>query len=76
MPQLHLPRSSYNLFVYDFLASLAAISYDVYVYISYNHLTIFFGDKLGQILTETLWILYDNPKVIVQSSCYLHDLPI
>ena len=27
-------------------------------------------------LTETLWISYDNHKVIVQSSCYLHDLPI
>ena len=36
----------------------------------------FFGDKLGQNLTETLLISFDNSKVIVQSSCYLHDLPI
>ena len=36
----------------------------------------FFGDKLGQNLTETLRISYDNRKVIVQSSCYLHDFPI
>ena len=80
MPRLHLPRSSYDLFVndflYDFLASLAAISYDVCVYIAYDHLMISFGDKLGQNFTEILRISYDNRKVIVQSSCYLHDLPI
>ena len=77
MPRLHLPRSSYDLFVYDFpydfLASWAAISYDVCVYIAYDHLTISIGDKLEQNLTETLLILYDNCKVIVQSSCYLLD---
>ena len=81
MPRLHLPRSSYDLFVYDFpydffSALYAAISYDVCVYIAYNHLTIFFGVKLGQKLTETLRISYDTRKVIVQLSCYLHDLPI
>ena len=52
------------------------MSYDVCVYIAYDHHTISFGDKLGQNLTETLPILYDNRKVIVQSSCYLHNLPI
>ena len=30
-----------------------------------DHLTISFGDKLGQNLTETLRISYDNRKVIV-----------
>ena len=80
MPRLHLPRSSYDLFVYDFpyyfSTSYAAISYDVCGYIAYDHLAIFTGDKLGQNLTETLRISYDNRKVIVQSSCYLHDLTI
>ena len=55
-----------------FSALYAAISYDVCVYIAYDHLTISFGDKLGQ----NLRISYDNRKVIVQLSCYLHDLPI
>ena len=32
----------------------------------------YFGDKLGQNLTETLQISYANRKVIVQSSCYLY----
>ena len=36
----------------------------------------FFSNKLGQNLTETLRTSYDNRKVIVHSSCYLHDLPI
>ena len=40
------------------------------LYIAYDHLTISFGDKLGQNLTETLQISYTNRKVIVQSSCY------
>ena len=57
-------------------ALLEAISYDVCVYIAYSYLAIYFGDKLGQNLTETLRASYDNRKVIVQSSCYLHDLPI
>ena len=43
--------------------------HDVCVYIAHDHLTISFGDKLGQNLTETLRISYDNRKVIVQSSC-------
>ena len=38
-------------------------------YIAHDHLTISFGDKLGQNLTETLRMSYDNRKVIVQSSC-------
>ena len=80
MPWLHLLRSSYDLFVYDFStifsASKAAISYDVCGYIAYDRLTISFGDKLEQNFTETLRISYDNRKVIVQSSCYLHDLSI
>ena len=44
MPRLHLLRSSHDLFVYDFpydfFGILAAISYDVCVYIAYDQLTI------------------------------------
>ena len=81
MPRLHLPRSSYDLFVYDFPFDFFGIvgGYKlrrICVYIAYDHLTIFSGGKLGQNLTETLRISYDNRKVIVQSSCYLHDLSI
>ena len=47
MPRLHLLRSSYDLFVYDFLYDffgiVGAISYDVCVYIAYDHLTISSG---------------------------------
>ena len=79
MPRLHLLRSSYDLFVYDF-------PYDIFGIVGGYKLRRmclhclrspydFFGDKLGQNLTETLRISYDNRKVIVQSSCYLHDLP-
>ena len=42
-----------------------AISYDVCVYIAYDHLAISFGYKLGHNLSETLRISYDNRKVIV-----------
>ena len=73
---LYLPRSLYVLFVYDFLGIIGAISYDVCVYIAYDHLAISFGYKLGHNLSETLRISYDNRKVIVQSLCYLHNLPI
>ena len=80
MPRLYLPRSSYDLFVYDFLydfsASWVAIRHDVCVYIAYDHLTISFGDKLGKNLTETLLMSYDNRKVIAHSSCYPYDRPI
>ena len=58
-----------TIFSTIFSASLVAISYDVCVYITYDHLMISFGDKLGQNLSETLRISYDNRKVIVQSSC-------
>ena len=72
IPRLHLPRSSYDLFVYDF---------------PYNFFDIVGGYKLRRMclhclrspydffrrqtrtkLTETLRISYDNRKVIVQSS--------
>ena len=80
MPRLHLLRSSYDLFVYDF-------PYDFFGIVGGYKLRRmclhclrspydFFGDKLGQNLTETLRISYDNRKVIVQSSYYLHDLPL
>ena len=80
MPRLHLLRSSYDLFVYDFPYDFFGIvgGYKLrrmclhYLRSPYD----FFGDKLGQNLTETLRISFDNRKVIVQSSCYLHDLPI
>ena len=67
-----LPQSSYDLFVYEFLYDffgiVGAISYDVCVYIANDHHTISFGDPLEQNFTESLRILYDNRKVIVQSS--------
>ena len=79
MPWLHLPRSSYYLFVYDFL-------YDFFGIVGGNKLRRmclhclrspydFFGDTLGQNLTETLRILYDNPhRVIFTTSLYKsHD---
>ena len=80
MPRLNLLRSSYDLFVYDF-------PYDFFGIVGGYKLRRmclhclrspydFLGDKLGQNLTETLRISYDNRKVIVQSSCYLHDLRI
>ena len=43
---------------------------------SYTYRIIAFGGKLGQNHTEIMQISCDNRKVIVQSSCYLHDLPI
>ena len=64
MPQLHLLRSSYDLFVYDF-------PYDFFGIVGGYKLRRmclhclrspydFFGDKLGQNLTEPLRISYDN----------------
>ena len=80
MPRLHLPRSSYDLFVYDFLHDFFGIVGGYKLRRMWlhclRHLTIYFGAKLEQNFTETLRISYDNRKVIVQSSCYLHDLPI
>ena len=80
MPPLHLPWSSYDLFVYDFPYDFFGIvgGYRLrrMCYIAYDHLTISFGGKLGQNLTETLRVLYYNRKDIVQSSCYLYDLTI
>ena len=80
MPRLHLLRSSYDLFVYDFSYYFFGIIGGYKLRRMCLHCLRspydFFGDKLGQNLTDTLRILYDNRKVIVQSSCYLHDLPI
>ena len=50
-----------------------ALSYDACVYIFYDHLTIFIGDKPGQ-FSQTLRRAYRNHTVVVQSSCNLHDL--
>ena len=68
MPRLHLLRSSYDLFVYDFPYDFFGIvgGYKLrrmclhYLRSPYD----FFGDKLGQNLTETLRISYDNRKVM------------
>ena len=72
IPRLHLPRSSYDLFVYDFLYVFFVIEggYKLWRMCLHclRHLTISFGDKLGQNLTETLRISYDNRKVIVNHS--------
>ena len=74
-----MPRSSYDLFVYefpyDFFGIVGGYKLRRCVYIAFDHLAISFGDILGQNLTETLRISYNNHKVIVQSSCY-HDLLI
>ena len=80
MPRLHLLRSSYNLFVYDFL-------YDFFGIVGgykRRHMWLhclqspydFIRRQTRTKFTETLRISYDNCKIIVQSSCYLQDLPI
>ena len=80
MPRLHLPWSLYDLIVYDFFYNFFGMVGDYKLrrmcLHAYDHLTISVGDNLGQNLTETLRILYNNGKGIVKSSCYLHDLPI
>ena len=82
MPRLHLSRSSYDLFVYDFPYDFFGI---VGGFIRYKLRRMrlhclrspydFFRRQNRTKLTETLRIPYDNRKV-VQPSCYLHDLPI
>ena len=84
LPRLHLPRSSYDLFVYDFPYDFFSIV-DGYklrrmcVYIAYDHLTISFGDKLGQILQRpcryrmTTARLSCNHRVIFTTSYKSHD---
>ena len=80
MPRLHLPRSSYDFFVYDFLYDFFGVVGGYKLRRMCLHCLRspydFFRRKLEQNCTETLRISYDNCKVIVQSSCYLHDLPI
>ena len=53
LPRLHLLRASYALFVndfrYDFSGIVGCTSYDLCVYIVYNHRAISYGDKQGQI---------------------------
>ena len=69
MPQLHLLRSSYDLFVYDFLYDFFGIIGGYKLQRMWLHCLRspydFFGDKLEQNFTETLRISYDNRKVIV-----------
>ena len=52
MPQLHLPRASYDLFVYDFgmifCGIVVALRYGVCVYILYDYSGISFGERMGQ----------------------------
>ena len=84
MPQLHLLRSSYNLFVYNFSYDFFGIIGGYRLRRMYLHCLRspyhFFGNKLGQNLTETLWISYDtarlsyNHRVIFTTSLYKsHD---
>ena len=72
MPRLHLLRSSYDLFVYDF-------PYDFFGIVGgfkLRHMCLhclrspydFFRRQTRKNLTETLRISYDNLKVIVPSS--------
>ena len=80
MPRLHLPRSSYDLFVYDFLFDFFGIVGAYKLRRMCLHCLRsphdFFRRQTRTNHTETLRISYDNHKVIVQSSCYLHDLSI
>ena len=80
MPRLHLPLSSYDLFVYDFPCDFFGIVGGYKLRRMCSHCLRspydFFRRQIRTNLTKTLRISYDNPKVIVQSSCYLHDLPI
>ena len=63
-------------------ASQAAISYDVCVYIAYDHLTISFGDKLVQIVTDLADIVRQQQgyrTIIVLSSqppCINRTMPV
>ena len=75
MPRLHLPRSSYDLFVYDFLYDFsAAISYDVCVYIAYDHFTISFGAKVEQNFTETLRDTFVYISMSISKFCIFHKV--
>ena len=80
MPRLHLLRSLYDLFVYDFLYDFFGIVGGYKLQRMWLHCLRspydFFRRQTRTKLTETLRISYDNRKVIVQSSCHLHDLPI
>ena len=76
MPRLHLPRLSYDLFVYDFYGIVGGYKLRRMCLHCLRSPCDFFRDKLGQHLTETLRISYDNRKVIVQSSCYSRPLYI
>ena len=77
MPRLHLQRSSYDLVAYDFLYDCFGIVGDFKLRRMCLHCLRspydFFWQQTRTNLTETLRISYDNRKVIVQSSCYLHD---
>ena len=72
MPRLHLPRSSYDFFVYDFLYDFFGVVGGYKLRRMCLHCLRspydFFRRKLEQNFTETLRISYDNRKVIVQSS--------
>ena len=67
MPQLHFPRSSYDLFVHDFLYNFFVIVGGYKLRRMCLHCLRspydFFGDKLEQNFTETLWISCDNRKL-------------
>ena len=73
MPRLHLPRSSYDLVAYDFFGIVGGYKLRRMCLHFLRSPYDFFRRQTRTNLTETLWISYDNRKVIVQSSCYLHD---
>ena len=80
MPQLHLPRSLYDLFVYDFPYDFFGIVGGYKLQRMCLHCLRspcdFFQRQTRTKPYRDLQISYDYRKVIVQSSCYLHDLPI
>ena len=67
MPRLHLPRSSYDFFVDDFFDIVGGFKLRRMCLHCLRPPYDFFGNKLGQNLTETLRISYDNRKVIVHN---------
>ena len=84
MPRLHLLQSSHDLFVYDFLYDFFGIVGGYKLRRMWLHCLRspydFFRrqtrTKLYRDLVDIVRQPHDNRKVIVQSSCYLHDLSI
>ena len=75
MPRLHLPRTSYYLFVcdfpYNFSGIVGGLKLDVCVYIVYDHHGISFGDRPGQKLTETMGRSYQTTQSLTHCVIFM-----